>query len=215
MAVNLCFLDRSRYLFYSSSSSIDLTRQQSIMRGEIRTETLRYLDLVTLNTRYHRDKWWHIFTDGSQIDGYINADAAIYCERFSCYTLLGQHSSAFDGEIEAIRTALRLLNLHQNKFERAVILCDSKAAIVSAGSTETVISTEGREFQVLIRQLNAKHNQIALYLIPGHCQISGNEHGRCTGQKEVPKLHKHILENKFYHSMNLLKPSGFFTYHQV
>jgi hypothetical protein len=25
-AVNLCFLDRSRYLFYSSSSSIDLTR---------------------------------------------------------------------------------------------------------------------------------------------------------------------------------------------
>jgi hypothetical protein len=25
-AVNLCFLDRSRYFFYSSSSSIDLTR---------------------------------------------------------------------------------------------------------------------------------------------------------------------------------------------
>jgi hypothetical protein len=33
---------------------------------------------------------------------------------------LGQHSTAFDGEIEAIRTALHLLNLHQNKFERAV-----------------------------------------------------------------------------------------------
>jgi hypothetical protein len=39
---------------------------------------------------------------------------------------LGQHSTAFDREIEAIRTALHLLNLHQNKFERAVTFSDSK-----------------------------------------------------------------------------------------
>jgi len=45
---------------------------------------------------------------------------------------LGQHSTAFDREMEAIRTALHLLNLHQNKFERAVIFSDSKAAILSA-----------------------------------------------------------------------------------
>jgi regulator of extracellular matrix RemA (YlzA/DUF370 family) len=64
--------------------------------------------------------------------------------------LLGQHSTAFDGEIEAIRTTLSLLNLHQNKFERAVISSDSKDAILSAGSTETVISTEARDCQVLV-----------------------------------------------------------------
>jgi len=74
-----------------------------------------------MNTRHPRDKWWHIFTDGSQIDGYINAGAGIYCELFSCYTPMGHHSTAFDGEIEAIRIAPRLLNLHQRKFERAVI----------------------------------------------------------------------------------------------
>jgi len=28
---------------------------------------------------------------------------------------MGQHSTAFDGEIEAIRTELRLLNLHHKK----------------------------------------------------------------------------------------------------
>ena len=67
---------------------------------------------------------------------------------------LGQHFSAFDGEIEATRTALRLLNLHLNKFERAVIFSDSKAAKLSAGSTETVTSTETKDFQVLIPQLN-------------------------------------------------------------
>jgi hypothetical protein len=48
---------------------------------------------------------------------------------------LGQHSTACDGKIEAMRTALRLLNLHQEKFERAVIFSDYKAALLSAGST--------------------------------------------------------------------------------
>jgi hypothetical protein len=81
--------------------------QQSIIKGEIGTETLRHLALETMNTRFPQDKWLHIFTDGSQIDGYINAGAGIYCELFSCYLPLGQHSTAFDGETEAIRTALR------------------------------------------------------------------------------------------------------------
>jgi len=116
--------------------------QQKIIKGETGTETLRHLALETMNTRYPQDKWLHIFTDGSQIGGYINAGAAIHCELFSCYMPLGQHSTAFDGEIEAIRTALRVLNCHHNKFERAVIFCDSNAAILSAASTETEISTE-------------------------------------------------------------------------
>jgi hypothetical protein len=101
-----------------------------------------------MNTRCPRDKWLHISADGSQTDGYINAGAGIYCELFSCYMPLGQHSTAFDGETEAISTALRLLNLHQNKYKRAVIFSDSKVAILSAGSTETVISTEARGCQV-------------------------------------------------------------------
>ena len=95
--------------------------QQNIVKGEIGTDTLRHLALETLNSRYPPDKWLHIFTDGSQIDGYINAGAGLYCELFSCYIPLEQHSTASDGEIEAIRTALRLLNLHQNKLEGAVI----------------------------------------------------------------------------------------------
>ena len=122
-----------------------------------------------MNTRYPQDKWLHIFTDGSQIEGYINAGAGIHCELSSCYVPLGKHSTAFDGEIEAIRTAQRVLNLHQDKFERAVIFCDSKAAILSAGSTATKISTEARDCQDLIRQLKGKHKQFALQWIPGHC----------------------------------------------
>jgi len=132
------------------------------------------------------------------MDGYINAGAGIYCERFSCYMQLGQHSTAFDGEIEAIRTALLLLNLHQNKFERAVIFSDSKAAILSAGSTETVISTEVRDCrQALIRQLKAKHKQIALQWIPGHCQIAGNEHADKLAKKGAKITQTHIRETSY------------------
>ena len=40
--------------------------QQSSVKGEIGTETLRHLALETMNTRYPQDKWLHIFTDGSQ-----------------------------------------------------------------------------------------------------------------------------------------------------
>jgi hypothetical protein len=73
-----------------------------------------------MNTRYPQDKWLHIFTDGSQIEGYIKFGAGIHCKLFSCYMPLGQHLTAFDGEIEAIRTTLRMLNFHHNKFERAL-----------------------------------------------------------------------------------------------
>jgi hypothetical protein len=101
----------------------------------------------TMNTRHLQDKWLHIFTVGSQMDGYINAGAGIYWELFSCYMPLGQHSTTYDGEIKATRTALRLLNLYQDKFERAVNFSDSKAALLSAGSTETVTSLEARDCQ--------------------------------------------------------------------
>jgi len=142
-------LHQQRYPVDIEQVEYHLYLQQNIIKGETDTETLRHLALETMNTRYPPDKWLHIFTDGSQI-GYINAGAGIHCELFSCYMPLGQHSTAFDGEIEAIRTTLRVLNSYHNKFERAVIFSDSKAAILSAASTETTISTEARDCQDLI-----------------------------------------------------------------
>ena len=167
--------------------------------------------METMNTRCPRDKWLHIFTDVCQMDGYINAAASIYCELFSCCMPLGQHSNAFDGKIEEIRTALRLLNLHQNKFESAVIFFDSKAAIIFVGSTETVISTEARDCcQALIRQLEAKHKQLTLQLIPGHWQIAGNEHVD-AGQKGCPN-YTHILEKHFTILSNYFQSRRFKVY---
>jgi hypothetical protein len=57
--------------------------QQNIIKGEIDTETLRHLALETVNTKFPQDRWLHVFTDGSQMDGYINSSAGIYCKFFS------------------------------------------------------------------------------------------------------------------------------------
>ena len=127
--------------------------------------------------------WLHILTDGSQMDGYINAGAAIYCELFPCYMPVAQHSAAYVGETEAIRTALRLLNLHQDKFEKAVIFCDSKAALLSEGSTETVISAEARDCQAIIRQLKAEHKLHCTAVDTETLSDCRERTCRCTSQK--------------------------------
>jgi hypothetical protein len=170
--------------------------QQNIIKGE--TEILRHLTLEAMNTRYRQDKWLHIFTFGSQIEGYINAGARIHCELFSWYIPLGQNLTAFDGEIEATRITLHLVNLNEDKFEKAVIFSNPKAAILSAASTETKISTEATDCQSLIRQLKGKHKQIALHSVPGQCHIAGNEQADVLAKKGAKITQTHIRETPYH-----------------
>jgi hypothetical protein len=102
-----------------------------------------------MTTRYPQDRWLYIFTDGSEMDGYIKAGAGIYCELFSCYMPLEPHSTTYDGEIEAIRTELQLLNLHRDKFERAVIFSD-KGLHYYQREQQKLILLEARDCQALI-----------------------------------------------------------------
>ena len=82
------------------------------------------------------------------------------------------------------------------------IFSDSKAAILFAGSTETVISTEAKDCQVLIQQLKAKHKQTALQWIPEHCQIAGNKHADALAKKGAKITQTHVRETA-NHSIKL------------
>jgi hypothetical protein len=90
-----------------------------------------------------------------------------------------------------------VLNLYQNKFERAVIFSDSKAAIQPAASTETKISTEAADCQDLIRQLKGKHKQFALQWIQGHCQITGKEQADVLAKKGAKITQIYIRETPY------------------
>ena len=70
-------------------------------------------------------------------------------------------------------------------------------AMLSAGSTVTVISTAARDCQALMRQLRAKHKQIALQLIPGHCQIAENELADALIKKGAKITQIHIRETPY------------------
>ena len=60
-----------------------------------------------------------------------------------------------------------------------------------------MISTEARDCQALIPQLKAKHKQITLQWIPGHCQIAGNEHADALAIKGTKITQKHIRETSY------------------
>jgi len=77
---------------------------------------------------------------------------------------------------------------------KSCYLSDSKAAILSAGSTETKISTETRDCQDLTWQLKANHKQNALQWIPGNCQITGNEQTDALAKKGTKITQTHIRE---------------------
>jgi len=83
-----------------------------------------------------------------------------------------------------------------------VTFSDTKAAILSVGSTETVIATEAKDCQVLIRKLKAKHKQIALQWIPGHCQIARNKHADAMAKKGA-KITQTLIRETSYHSIKL------------
>jgi hypothetical protein len=70
------------------------------------------------------------------------------------------------------------------------------------GSTEAVISTGAKDCQLLIRQLKAKHKQIALQWIPEHCQIAGYKHADALAKKGVKITQTHTSET-CYHSIKL------------
>ena len=107
----------------------------------------------------------HICTEGFKLDDHTHAGAGIHSELFLCYKLLGQPSTAYDGEIEGIYTALQQLCAHIDKFEKAVIYVDSKAAILSVGSLDKLTSTTVEERQAKTRQLQQINKKLSCRFI--------------------------------------------------
>ena len=66
------------------------------------------------------------------------------------------------------------------------------------GSTEIVISTEAIDCcQAIIGQRTVKHKQIALQVIPEHCQIVGNEHADALAKMGAKITQTHIGETSY------------------
>jgi hypothetical protein len=84
-------------------------------------------------------------------DGIVGA--GIYCKLFGLYLLLGQHATYFDGEIEAMNTALMQLFGRTGSFKKTVTFSDSSAAIQSIAKLDVLPSKRVTEIHSFIKLL--------------------------------------------------------------
>lgn len=152
--------------------NIQLDLEEPVTKSETSKPVLKALALEAVNNRYPPEEWLHIYTDGSTIDN--NSGSGITCALFSFYQPAGHHTTNFDAEIMAIHISLQHLLYRIDKFQNAVIVSDSKAALYAINSYK-MMSIQIKECHKMIQQLQKLQKRIQLQWIPAHCGIAGNE----------------------------------------
>ncbi|KAJ4434242.1 hypothetical protein ANN_22791 [Periplaneta americana] len=158
----------------------------------------------TINIRYPPQNWLHLYTDGSLISREQGAGAGVTCCLFSLYRSLGYGTTSFDGEIIAISESLRNLLCHINKFKNAVILSDSKAAILSIVSKHTP-SSQTAEITKMLSQLISLNKRIVFQWIPSHCGILGNENADALAKKGSTATYRPVTKSTYYSVKRFIK----------
>ncbi|KAJ4435632.1 hypothetical protein ANN_18248, partial [Periplaneta americana] len=157
-----------------------------------------------INIRYPPQNWLHLYTDGSLISREQGAGAGVTCCLFSLYRSLGYGTTSFDGEIIAISESLRNLLCHISKFKNAVILSDSKAAILSIVSKHTP-SSQTAEITEMLSQLISLNKRIVFQRIPSHCGILGNENADALAKKGSTATYRPVTKSTYYSVKRFIK----------
>ncbi|KAJ4427740.1 hypothetical protein ANN_25393 [Periplaneta americana] len=117
---------------------------------------------------------------------------------------LGYGTTSFDGEIVAISESLRNLLCHISKFRNAVILSDSKAAILSIVCKHTP-SSQTAEITKMLSQLISLNKRIVFQWIPSHCGILGNENADALAKKGSTATYRPVTKSTYYSAKRFIK----------
>ncbi|KAJ4438985.1 hypothetical protein ANN_14939 [Periplaneta americana] len=134
----------------------------------------------------------------------MSSTVCVTCCLFSLYRSLGYGTTSFDGEIIAISECLRNLLCHINKFRNAVILSDSKAAILSIVSKHTP-SSQTAEITKMLSQLISLNKRIVFQWIPSHCGILGNENADALAKKGSTATYRPVTKSTYYSVKRFIK----------
>uniref|UniRef100_A0A8D9AWA7 ribonuclease H n=1 Tax=Cacopsylla melanoneura TaxID=428564 RepID=A0A8D9AWA7_9HEMI len=178
----------------------NLTIEEGFRKEDVAPTVAKAKALEMIHTKYPIDQWTHIYTDGSMQNPDQGAGAGVTSELFSFYKGLGPLTTNFDGETEAIKIAVQQLLFRTDKFTKAVILTDCKAAIQAIISSEETPTNQTKEIRDIIKQLKCLKKQITLQWIPAHCGIHGNETADLLAKKGTEIVNS-SLKNIPFHSM--------------
>jgi ribonuclease HI len=89
--------------------------------------------------------------------------------------LLGQHATHFDGEIEAMNTAIWLLFSRIGSFKKAVICSDPTGAVLSVAKFNVLPSKRISEIHSSTKLLEGLQKDTTFQWIPSHFGVVGNE----------------------------------------
>ena len=86
------------YLFVLHISESSWFIWSLICRSHISEWQVRATALSTIDNKYPKHSWLHIFTNRFMFDDEDGARASMYCELFSCYVAIEAHSTLYDGQ---------------------------------------------------------------------------------------------------------------------
>ncbi|KAJ4427692.1 hypothetical protein ANN_25341 [Periplaneta americana] len=195
--------------YFSSGASYVDDQAEEILKSEVNTEIMKQLSLETINIQ----NCLHLYTDGSLISREQGAGAGVTCCLFSLYTSLGYGTTSFDGEITAISESLRNLLCHINKFKNAVILSDSKVAILSIVSEHTP-SSQTAEITKMLSQLISLNKRIVFQWLPSHCGILGNENADALAKKGSTATYRPVTKSNPYYSVKRFIKSTYLDFNK-
>jgi len=116
----------------------------------------------------------------------------VTCKLFSIYIPLRSNLTHYDGELEAINTALSQLLHHIHSFQNAVLLCDSLSAFQSIHQ-QSATSKRIKDIHQALKFLSQLDKKIIIQWILSHCRIEGNELANTLYQKKAHKLNTQQL----------------------
>ncbi|GFT28440.1 integrase catalytic domain-containing protein [Trichonephila clavipes] len=118
--------------------------------------------------------------DGSLLDFAQGAGIDVFSHLYSFYLHAGSLTTHFDGEVEAIHTALQQLAVRLPPIERAVILSDSTSALQALSNYNENNCLRVQNCRELMGKIKGK---IVFQWVPSHCGLWGNERADFLAKK--------------------------------
>ncbi|KMQ82368.1 reverse transcriptase [Lasius niger] len=161
-------------------------------KSEAIPEELKACSLDTIEQRYPRNEWLHIYTDGSYLPESNGAGAGWFCRLFEGSLAVGKYATNFDGEVSAVHEASNQLLTAGLAPSKVVFLVDSQAAIVSLSNNNPTNCQRTIQCRSKLAELILQGWTVTLQWVPSHVGIPGNEKAdnmaKCGAEHDQPEV---------------------------